>query len=143
MTFVTLLSLLPALLGFAGAQTAGEAARVRSVTIEDRIIMRVPVRPYPRGDWRWVERKGPKCISTEDIRGAALVRPGHIDFMMFNRNRLRAELSNDCPALDFYGGFYLNTDDNRVCAGRDEIRSRMGGSCGIDRFRRVFRKPRG
>jgi hypothetical protein len=142
MTFVAIIALLPALLGFAGAQSTGDVARVRSVIIEDQVIMRVPVRPHPRRDWAWTEHKGPKCISTEDIRGAMLVGREHIDFMMFDRQRIRAELSNDCPALDFYGGFYLNTDDARVCAGRDEVRSREGSSCGIDRFRRLVRRPR-
>ena len=39
------------------------------------------------------------------------------------------------PALDFYGGFYLQPDDDRICAKRETIRSRVGGSCRIERFR--------
>ena len=44
-------------------------------------------------------------------------------------------MDSDCPALDFYGGFYLQPDDERICAKRETIRSRVGGSCRIERFR--------
>ena len=54
---------------------------------------------------------------------------------MADRSRVRAKIDDDCPAIDFYGGFYLQPEDDRVCAKRDEIRSRMGGSCRIERFR--------
>lgn len=142
MTLVSFLALLPALFGFAAAQSAApEGARLRTVVIQDEIVMRVPVRPYPdAGSSQWVERKGPKCIASSDIRGAMLSSPEHVDFLLFNRQRIRAKLANDCPALDFYSGFYLNSDDEKVCARRDEIRSRMGSSCAIDRFRTLVRK---
>ena len=140
---MTLATFIAMLLGLAAAPAPEPPLpQVRTVVIRDEVIMRIPVRPYPRGgDWRWIEHKGPKCISTEDIRGATLVGPGHIDFLMFDRQRVRAELSDDCPALDFYGGFYLSPRGDRVCAGRDEIRSRIGSSCSIDRFRKMERKP--
>ncbi len=147
MTLIGILTLLPALLGFVAAQSAGDAsvsdnARLRTVIVQDEIIMRVPVRPYPRaGSSLWVERKGPKCIASEAIRGAMLSGPEHVDFVLFNRQRVRAKLANNCPALDFYSGFYLNSDDEKVCARRDEIRSRMGSSCSIDHFRALVPKP--
>lgn len=139
---MTLATFFAMLLGLVGAPAAEELPQVRTVIIRDEVIMRVPVRAYTRGrEWQWVERKGPKCISTEAIRGATLVGPGDIDFLMFDRQRVRAELSSNCPALDFYGGFYLNPRGDRVCAGRDEIRSRIGSSCSIERFRKLKRKP--
>ena len=58
------------------------------------------------------------------------------------RKRVRASFDTRCPALDFYGGFYLNTGDGKVCAGRDMIRSRLGSSCVIDEFHRLTAKPR-
>lgn len=141
MTIFSFLALLPALFGFATAQSAGEGARLRTVVIQDEIVMRVPVRPYPQaGISEWVERKGPKCIASEDIRGAMLSGPEHVDFVLFNRQRIRAQLADNCAALDFYSGFYLNSDDEKVCARRDNIRSRMGSSCSIDRFRTLVRK---
>jgi hypothetical protein len=63
-----------------------------------------------------------------------------VDFVLADRRRIRAQFDEDCPALDFYGGFYLQPQDDQLCAHRDAIHSRMGGSCTIGRFRQL--KPR-
>ncbi|MFL6733488.1 MAG: hypothetical protein ACJ8EY_02200 [Sphingomicrobium sp.] len=114
---------------------------VSRVMVQDEVIVRVPVEPTPH-QFEWVEHKGPKCIDTEDIRGARLSGPEQVDFMLRNRKRIRAQFEDHCPALDFYQGFYLNTDDDRLCAKRDSIHSRMGGSCRIERFRELTPKRR-
>ena len=49
--------------------------------------------------------------------------PSSIDFVLRDRSRVRAEMDNECPALDFYGGFYLQPDDERVCAKRETIQN--------------------
>lgn len=109
---------------------------VHRVVIQDTIILRVPVRPMrPRPAIDWVEHKGPKCLSLNAIAAATLSSPSSIDFLLRDRSRVRARLDSECPALDFWGGFYLQTKDDRVCAKRDEIRSRIGGGCRIDKFR--------
>ena len=61
--------------------------------------------------------------------------PSSIDFVLRDRQRVRAVMDSECPALDFYGGFYLQPDDERICAKRETIRSRVGGSCRIEKFR--------
>jgi hypothetical protein len=136
MSFTFLLSLLPAwFAAFAGIQ----ADEVRTLVVEREVIMRVPVRPMPnRTDWE--ERKGPKCIPSGSIRGAMVSNRDHVDFMLFDRTRLRARLSDNCPALDFYSGFYLTPEDGKICAKRDGIHSRIGSSCRIERFRRLVPK---
>jgi hypothetical protein len=135
-TIATFIALLPALLGIAGAEPAEE--RVRTLVVQDQMLIRVPVRPRQLPTpLQWVERKGPKCIASSAIRGATLSGPEQVDFLLFDRRRVRARLDNNCPALDFYAGFYLNPDDNRICAGRDAIRSRIGGSSMIDRVREL------
>ena len=138
MTFASLLAFIPALLGFAGVQSAGQQTRVTTMTVEHRVVMRVPVRAWalPR-HIEWIERKGPKCIATADIRGAALSGPDHVDFLLVYRQRVRAELDDDCPTLDFYGGFYLKPEDARLCARRDSINNRIGAACEIQKFRRL------
>ena len=107
MTFITVISLLPALLGFAGTAAAAPAEpRVRTVITRNEIIMRIPVRPVPRvRRTEWIARKGPECIPMQAIRGAMLSGRSHVDFLLRKRVRMRAELSDDCPALDFYNGF--------------------------------------
>ena len=137
MPFTLFLSLIPAMFGFA---TAGPSDEVRTLVVEEEVIMGVPVRPRPVRPFAWEQKKGPKCIAAEDIRGAALSGRETVDFLLFDRTRLRAELSEDCPALDFYNGFYLTPEKGKVCARRDGIHSRIGRSCRIERFRRLVRK---
>ncbi len=129
-----LLALLPALLGLATAQPGAEAG-VRRMVVQDELILRVPVRRRILPPFEWRERKGPKCLPAESIAGAYLSGKSSIDFILRDRSRVRAEMDSDCPALDFYGGFYVEPEKGKVCAKREEIRSRMGGSCRIERFR--------
>lgn len=124
------------------AATGAPGERVTSLVVQDQLIIRVPVRPPP-GRFEWVERGGPRCIVAGAIRGAYLAGSDHVDFLTRQGRRVRAEFADDCPALDFYEGFYLNPEDHLVCAGRDVIRSRIGGSCRIKSFHLLVRKPRG
>jgi hypothetical protein len=132
------LSLLPALFGMG---VLSQDDQVRTLVVQEEVIMRVPVRPFPRR-FQWEEKKGPKCIAASDIRGAMLSGREHVDFMLFDRTRIRARLS-DCRALDFYNGFYLTPDEGRVCAKRDGIHNRDGSSCRIERFHRLVPKLAG
>jgi hypothetical protein len=132
----TILGFLPLLLGLFAVQPGIAGETVTRLVIQDEVIIRVPVQPQPlmpQVDWK--ERKGPKCMSTGAIQGALLSGPQQVDFVLDGQRRMRAELDEDCPALDFYRGFYLQPQDERLCAGRDAIHSRMGGSCTIVRFK--------
>jgi hypothetical protein len=138
----TFLGLVPLLLGILAAQPGTVGQSVTRIVVQDEIILRVPVRPHPvMPQIEWVERKGPKCIPVTAIRAGLLSGSEEVDLLLANRARIRAELDEDCPALDFYGGFYLQPqDDQQLCARRDAIHSRMGGSCRIERFK--FLEPR-
>jgi hypothetical protein len=134
MILFTLLGLIPALLGSV-AQSSGENEVVRRVIVQDEVIVRVPIRPRASPPIEWIEHKGPKCIPANMLAGAILSGPSSIDFVLRNRQRVRALMDNDCPALDFYKNFYLQPDDDYVCAKREIIRSRVGGSCRIEKFK--------
>ena len=72
------------------------------------------------------------------LAGAAFTRADSVDLFMRGGRRMRAQLDDNCPALDFYSGFYLTpTRDGQVCGGRDTIRTRSGGQCDIERFREM------
>ncbi|MCY7281655.1 MAG: hypothetical protein LH610_12330 [Sphingomonas bacterium] len=138
MTFAGFFGFIAMLLATGEAQKPSEpppAPPVRMMTIERQMILRVPVRPYPRMTLRWEEEKGPKCLPVGAIAGAMLSGPDSIDIVLRNRQRLRAKLDNDCEGLDFYGGLYLQTEDGQLCAKRDVIRTRVGGTCPIEKFR--------
>ena len=117
---------------------------VAQVTIRQRIIVRVPAMapqaaplPMPRPS-KWKEVKGPKCVAVNQLAGAAFTRADSVDLFLRGGRRVRAQLDNNCPALDYYSGFYLTpTRDGQVCGGRDTIRTRSGGQCDIERFREL------
>lgn len=135
----TILNFVPLLLGIFSAQPGVVQQSVSRLVDQDEVILRVPVVPHPiLPRVQWEERKGPKCIPTAAIQRALLSGSEQVDFVLAGRTRMRAELDEDCPALDFYGGFYLQPEGQQICAGRDAIHSRMGGSCTIERFKQLI-----
>ncbi len=140
MTVSSLLVLLPLLLALSSAQSDEPQPSVQRMVVERQWIVRVPVRPRPALQrFDWTAGQGYKCVRTSAIRGAFLSGRDSVDFVL-RRQRVRATLDGTCTALDFYDGFYLKTDDQRVCAQRDFVHSRMGGSCRIERFQRLVPK---
>ena len=113
------------------------------VTIRRQLLVRIPVRPRPsaaivarESRIEWKEKGGPKCVPARQIVAATAFTQKSVDLILRDQSRLRARLERSCPALDFYFGFYITpAEDGRICADRDAIRSRVGGECGIDRFR--------
>ncbi len=139
----TIWNVVPLLLGLFGAQPGTVGQSVTRLIVQDEIILRVPVQPRPLlPQFEWVEKKGPKCLPVADIQRAMLSGSEQVDFVLANRSRVRAQFAEGCPALDFYAGFYLQPEDERLCAGRDAVHSRIGGSCTIERFRRLEPKFR-
>jgi hypothetical protein len=135
-----LLAWLPVLLGLSGPDGRPTVTRM---VVQEQLIIKVPVRPQQvRRSEHWEEHKGPKCLNAAQIRGAILAGPNDVDFAMGNKVWVRAKFSDKCEALDFYRGFYLKPEDERICARRDFVHSRMGGSCRIERFRQLKRKQR-
>lgn len=129
------------MLGLTTTQGPAGQLRVRQLVVGQETILRIPVQPrLPIRRIVWEARKGPKCVSLQSIRGASLSGADHVDFLLVGRQRVRARFSEDCPALDFYGDFYLKPQGDRICAGRDVIHSRIGGSCRIERFQHLVPK---
>lgn len=135
-----ILSLFPLLIGLFAWQP-GDAS-VSRLVVQDEVILRIPVSPHPIApQFDWVEKKGPKCIPAGAIRRGMLSGPEQVDFILSGGGRIRAKFDEDCPSLDFYGGFYLQYGrDQQICAHRDAVMSRIGGSCQIDRFKVLIPK---
>jgi hypothetical protein len=120
---------------------------VTSVTVQQRMIIRVPRLPVARSAMsgasagaptpiRWVEKKTGKCIPVVSLAAAAVTGSDSVDLLLNGGKRLRARFGSDCPALDFYSGFYVTMPkDGKVCAARDSFRARSGGECRIKSFR--------
>ncbi len=140
---LTTWSVLTLLLGLIGAQPGAVGQTVTRLIIQDEVILRVPVQARPLfPEFEWVEKKGPKCIPAAAIQRALLSGPEQVDFVLINHARVRAQFEENCPALDFYGGFYLQPADDRVCVHRDAVHSRIGTSCMIRRFKELVPKFR-
>ena len=113
------------------------------LSVRQQIIIRVS--PAPRSGNRvglsrqniaWEESRGPRCIPIRQILGAAQIGQDSVDLILRDNTRIRARLESRCPAMDYYFGVYVRPNrDGMICADRDEIRSRSGGSCDIERFR--------
>ena len=138
-----LLPLMPLMLGLASSHAGQDLPTAGRLMGERDVIFRVPLRPRPVGARiEWAKGDRFKCVNTSAIRGAVLAGTDHIDLLLPHRQRVRASFDGKCPALDFYGEFYLKTEDHRVCAKRDSVHSRMGGSCQIEKFHRLLPKLR-
>ena len=130
------------------APSAHEPIQFAQMSIRRQIIVRVPVRQDQTAQAKtprieWAESRGPKCVPAKSIVGAALLGQNSVDLLLRDSSRIRAKLENACPALDYYYGFYIDPhEDGQVCADRDVIRSRMGGQCEIETFRRLRAEPR-
>lgn len=127
---------------------AGEPVELAQLTIQQRVIIRVPtvrkgrapvrIDPEARDDWR--EKKGPRCVALRSIRAAGVVVENGVDLILADNHRYRARLERGCDSLGFYSGFYVEPhEDGSLCSGRDELQARSGLSCAIDSFRRLIR----
>jgi hypothetical protein len=137
------LNFVPLLLGLFAAQPATVGQSVTRLMVQEEVILRIPVQARPLlPEFEWMEKKGPKCIPAAAIQRALLSGSEQVDFVLVNHARIRAQFDEDCPALDFYGGFYLQPQDERLCAHRDAVHSRIGSSCTIERFKQLVPKFR-
>lgn len=120
------------------ASAPTETFEIAQLTIRSRITVRIRSEPaaVPPPYLELRERKGPRCLPMAGIVGAAVIAGNSVDFMLRGGSRVRARFESNCPALDFYSGFYLAPGaDGQVCADRDAVHSRAGGECAIDKFR--------
>lgn len=127
--------------GASTAEPRPDSVGERSVRVRQQIIIRVARGPSPRAPaggslLRWKEGGKVTCVEAERIAGATMLGPKSFDLVLQDNRRVRAKMGRRCPALDYYYGFYVpGTEDGRICADRDFVRSRMGGECQIDEFR--------
>ena len=130
------------------ASPAADPVELAQLTIRQRTMIRVPrMAPPPPAPVvkpvEWRERKGPRCIPATALAGAIVHREQEIDLVMRGGGRYRAQIDGKgCHGLNFYSRFYVKpAADGMVCADRDAFRTRSGGACPIDGFKRLEPKP--
>lgn len=147
--------------GAAGGAAAGIVGRVpgafanglpddavNQVRIEQRLIIRVTPRAPGRAELapvaqpppvRLRERKMANCVPVSGIAGVRPLSDSRIMLFMRDRRMVGADLAKTCSARDFYLGFYVSqTADGQLCVARDQIHSRAGTTCTIDRVRELI-----
>lgn len=131
-------------------ETVGAMAPSTSgvVTIERRIIVRIPTLPRPAPESRGfapkvatanpAARQRNTCLSLGAVRGAALDDRAGIIFVTTSNSRYQAVLERGCRPVDFQSGFYLSpSGDGAICAGRDMLHARSGLRCTITGLTRL------
>ncbi len=125
--------------GAAHTLTQQMVIHVPQVTFTSRttIITRsLPMPPPPPAAPMLVERKPKDCVKADTVLGYEWTRSDSIDLILTDGSRLRAKLGAGCPAIGFYGGFYVKrSPDGKMCAKRDSLLSRSGATCDIRQFR--------
>jgi hypothetical protein len=134
------------------AQEPMPGVQLAQVTIEQRVIIRIPlVRPQtaargaslpqpipdaPQNASAVKEVKGPKCLKLDKLRGAVInAAAGTITMLTDKDERFRTHFGRMCRAADFYSGFYVQPNkDGSICVGRDTLHARNGSTCDIERF---------
>lgn len=130
-------------IALSSSMNPGDAAAQRMTIIREQRVIRIPLRPIlavptPVASADHRESRGPKCIDRARMSGASALGMRTIDINLDDGTHLRAKLQNNCPAIDYYGGFYLKpTPDGKICADRDAFHARSGGECQIDSFRKL------
>ncbi len=121
------------------APTRAQGIELAQIVIQRRTIVRVtPVfaTPPTQTAVSWKEKNAPKCANMSLLAGLAITRPDSIDLVLRGGQRIRAKLEKSCPSVDFYSGFYVKPHkDGRICEDRDQIHSRTGGACLIEKFK--------
>ncbi len=123
---------------------ASSSATLAQLTIQQRVVVRVPLAPMPATPQiptRWVEKKGPKCVGLSDVAGFAVRGPQTVDLLLRNGQRMRTRLEKQCTNIDLGYGFYIKPNADRlICRGRDVLHARTGGQCEVAGFSALLRE---
>ena len=129
---------------FYSGQSAGQ------VRIEQRVTIRIsPYRqsnrnsllaPLPQRGMAstYEERSMERCVPMSSISGVQTGTGNRLLLFLRDDRIVSINLERACRARDFYSGFYIErSEDGRLCVGRDELQSRSGAKCEIERMRQL------
>ena len=123
---------------------------VRQIRIEQRVIVRISPRqsrnrnellaqlPQESLRTRYEERKMEKCLPVNRIAGVQTGSGNRLLLFMRDNRIDSVNLEKACRARDFYSGFYVErNEDGQLCVDRDELQSRSGAKCEVERMRQL------
>ena len=100
----------------------------------DRSVARVHARPGQGGGSGAAAGRlaRTRCVGVDHVAGAVVFGDRAVELTMTDHSRWRMSFDAACPALSFYQGFYYRRAvAGHLCAGRDAVISRSGGTCPI------------
>lgn len=118
--------------------------------IEQRVIIRITpqqesnrnsllARLPQRGlTTQFEEREMDRCLPVSRISGVQTGNGNRL-LLFLNDNRIVSlNLERACRAREFYSGFYIERpEDGQLCVDRDELQSRSGARCEVERMRQL------
>ena len=123
---------------------------VRQVRIEQRVTIRIsPQREGNRNSLlaqlparglstTFEEREMERCVPMAGISGVQTGNGNRLLLYLRDRRIISVNLERACRARDFYSGFYIErSEDGQLCVGRDELQSRSGAKCEVERMREL------
>jgi hypothetical protein len=122
----------------------------RQVRIEQRVIIRItPQRQGNRNNLlarlperglstRYEEREMDRCLAVSGISGVQTGNGNRLLLFLSDQRIVSVNLERACRARDFYSGFYIErNEDGQLCVDRDELQSRSGAKCEVERMRQL------
>ena len=120
------------------------------VRIEQQIIFRISPRrrsnrnsllarlPSQGLTTRYEEREMERCVPMERIAAMQTGDGNRLLLFLADERIISVNLERMCRSREFYSGFYLEgNEDGQMCVGRDELHSRSGAKCEIERMREM------
>ncbi len=118
--------------------------------IEQRVIIRItPQRGGNRNELlarlpqrglntQFEEREMDRCLAVSGISGVQTGNGNRLLLFLNDQRIISVNLERACRARDFYSGFYVErNEDGQLCVGRDELQSRSGAKCEVERMRQL------
>lgn len=123
---------------------------VQQVRIEQRVTIRIsPQRQSNRNSLlaqlpqrglrtSFEEREMERCVPMSGISGVQTGTGNRLLLFLRDDRIVSINLERACRARDFYSGFYIErSEDGQLCVGRDELQSRSGAKCEVERMRQL------
>lgn len=79
-----------------------------------------------------------RCVPMSGISGVQTGTGNRLLLFLRDDRIVSINLERTCRARDFYSGFYIErSEDGQLCVGRDELLSRSGAKCEVERMREL------
>lgn len=86
------------------------------------------------------EREMANCVPVAGIAGVQTGTGNRLLLFLRDERIISLNLERGCEARDFYSGFYVErSEDGRLCVKRDQLQSRSGAKCEVERMRRLVK----